>query len=132
MKPKEYLVKHGHLAEAGRGRLSKEHVAIIQDAVSKGVFIEGYTRVKEEPKATAPVQPKVVKVPKEDIADIGEPLRDERSFTASSSGTPVGMRTVCNICRNSLTYCPCPAPRVWLDFDREGVVVFATRKPTDR
>lgn len=42
MKPKEWLVKNGHIKEAGRGRMSKEQIALVTEA-AKSVYIEGYS-----------------------------------------------------------------------------------------
>lgn len=134
MKPKEWLFKHGHITEIGRGRLSREHIALIQEAVKAGTHIEGYS-VSSVPATAGKPEKAVVKTPKpssDTVADIGEPLRDERTLEAFSGTKSVGMRTVCNICRNSLTYCFCPQPRVWVDFDREGMVEFRVRKNLSR
>lgn len=43
MKPKEWLHANGHLKEIGRGRLSKEHIALVTKA-AETTFIEGYSR----------------------------------------------------------------------------------------
>lgn len=128
MKPKEWLLKHGHIASIGRGRLSREHIDLIKDAVKNGAMIEGYS-VESAPASTVKTVVKTVKpTGGTDVADIGEPLRDERTLEARAGTQSVGMRTVCNICRNSLTYCFCPQPRVWVDYNRESVVEFVTRK----
>lgn len=129
MKPKEYLLKHGHITVIGRGRMSREHIAIIEEAVKNGVNIEGYSH------STAPDAEKtVVKTEKPEfagVADVPEPFRDERSLFAYTfhNGVQwaVGMRTVYNICRSSLTYCACPHPKIWLDFDTESVVLFGDK-----
>lgn len=133
MKPKEWLKANGHIKEVGRGRMSVAHIALINEAVANGVEIEGYSR----PKATAQSAPKDKPAPKEStgIADVPDALRDARDFKVVSAETGkeipmVGPVTVCNGCRSSLTYCPCPAPRVWLDHEREIVVKFKNNSGT--
>lgn len=128
MKPKEWLLKHGHIEMIGRGRLSREHIDLIKNAVKNGAMIEGYS-VESTPASTVKTVVKTAKATAAtEVADIGEPLRDERTLEARAGSKAVGMRTVCNVCRNSLTYCFCPQPRVWLDHDREAVVEFVPRK----
>lgn len=127
MKPKEWLFKNGHIKEIGRGRLSREHIDLIKDAVNHGAMIEGYS-VESTPNSTVKTVVKTAKATAETVMDIGEPLRDERALSARAGKTEIGMRTVCNVCRNSLTYCFCPQPRVWVDYNREAVVEFVTRK----
>jgi len=61
------------------------------------------------------------------VVDIPNPTRDESALSAFSGTVKVGMRTVCNNCRRSLTYCPCEQPRVWLDADVQGVVFFKAK-----
>lgn len=136
MKPKEYLLKHGHIDSIGRGRLSREHIAIIEKAVAEGVNIEGYS-VSSKPTAETP---KVAREPRADtIPDVPDESRPEKNWQAyRKSGVDivdVGMRTVCNNCGSSLTYCRCPKPVVWVDADIEAVVYFKPRTsplPTKR
>lgn len=125
MKPKEYLVKHGHMKEAGRGRLSKEHIAIIEAAVKGGALIEGYsisTPTNDEPaevKRSAAV----------DVYDVPDEKRPERDWEARlEDGSSIGMRTVCNTCKNSLNYCLCAYPLVWMGHNHESAVSFMPRK----
>lgn len=126
MKPKEYLVKHGHMKEAGRGRLSKEHIAIIEQAVKSGAFIEGYsisTPANDEPA-------EVKRAPAVDVYDVPDEKRPERDWEARrvNDQTLIGMRTPCNVCKNSLNYCLCQFPMVWVNHIHQSEVVFEPRK----
>lgn len=132
MKPKEWLLKNGHIKEITRGRMSRESIALINEAVKAGTVIEGY------PSPTGPNKPTASGTDKPEskvektstgIANIPEfPLRDENRWEAYANIDgklkTIGMRTVCNTCKNSLTYCPCKSPVVNLDFDTVGVVNF--------
>lgn len=129
MKPKAALVKDGFLpagSELKRGRLSADAINRCKELASQGWQIDGY-----EVSSTANTEPVVNKVKvatgAKEIADIGEPFRHEDAWTAHSTMGEVGMRTVCNNCRCSLTYCPCPHPVVNLDHETVGVVVFKSR-----
>lgn len=135
MKPKEWLKANGHIPDANvRGRMSREHKALIEDAVAQGVAIDGYEVVKAKPAtstkpATAPAVERVAGTGAKVIADIGEPYRDERALKAywvkDGKNLPIGMRTVDENCGNSLTYCFCPNPRVRvLDNDGPVMVLF--------
>lgn len=128
MKPKEYLLKHGHITSIGRGRLSREHIAIIEQAVSEGVSIEGYSVSK--PTAAVADKPTVERVQRDPntIPDVPDETRPESSWQAYANDREVGMRTVCNVCGSSLSYCPCSEPKVWVDYDRQAVVYFKPRK----
>jgi hypothetical protein len=125
MKPKEWLVAQGHLKEAGRGRMSREHIALIQAAVASGVEIEGYSTPKPAP--VKAVEPKPEKVESTGIVDVPETVRHEADWQAFVDNREVGMRTVCNGCGNSLTHCYEKFSKVWIDHTREGVVVFKQR-----
>lgn len=129
MKPKEWLKENGHIKEVGRGRMSVAHIALIKDAVSKGVEIEGYSSSKPTAQTDKPTVERTPKTPTTGMIDCPDPLRDSRDFVVvrRDNGKPipnVGPATVCNGCHSSLTYCPCPEPRVWLDHEREAVVSF--------
>lgn len=132
MKPKEFLLKNGHIKEITRGRLSRDNIALIEEAVKNGVKIEGYSvSTGPEPDKTAPVVEKVKTDPNR-ILDIPEfPLRDESVWEAYANVdgkiVSVGMRTVCNTCKCSITYCGCKTPVVWVDSDTSAVVVFKPR-----
>lgn len=59
MRPKEWLYANGHIKVIGKGRLSKESIALVTEA-AKTVFIEGYSNGNltpakpEKPKAASP------------------------------------------------------------------------------
>lgn len=131
MKPKEWLFQNGHIKEIGRGRMSAAHKALIMEALEKNsnLVIEGFSSSKPTAQSPKPAVTREPKVASSGMIDCPEPLRDARDFVVvlRDTGKPipmVGPATVCNGCHSSLTYCPCPAPRVWLDHDREGVVSF--------
>ena len=136
MKPKEALVKDGFLpagAENKRGRLSADAIARCEALVSQGWKIDGY-----ESKADNTVAKVKVPTGVKEVADIGDPIHDEREWSAyvtvGDKTQTVDMRTCCNLCgRSSLTYCPHPEPQVFVDFDQSAVVSFKQRnKPLVR
>ncbi len=137
MKPKVALVKSGFLpagSENTRGRLSGAAIAECERLVGEGWAIDGYSVVKSEntlAKSDGPAPVLVKKTATADpsrIADVPDESRPESVWRASTEvdgkAVPVGMRTVCNACHNSLTYCRCSEPRVWVDHDRQGTVNF--------
>lgn len=129
MKPKVWLVKNGHLpagSENVRGRLSLAHKALIEEAVSKGALIDGFVKSTD---ATARVE----RVAADRVVDVPDVARDEDAWEAvgkrnDSTFFTVGMRTVCNGCHNSLTYCRCDTPRVWDGCEREVFITFRPRR----
>jgi hypothetical protein len=129
MKPKEALVKDGFLppgSENIRGRMSKDAIARCEQLASQGWQIDGF-QVKKSSDTAAPVEVERVKVDPTSIPDVPDQTRPEQSWTAHTSEGEVGMRTVCNVCRNSLTYCFCPVPKVWIDHQTEAAVYFKQR-----
>jgi len=133
IKPKQWLYDNGHTTTVGgRGRMSKEHKALILAAVESGVDIEGYAVVERATAATnKPAKAERVKVDPNRVVDVPDETRNEREVMAYYMEGPkrveVGMRTVDNNCGSSLTYCPCESPRVWVDHDRQVVVNFRSR-----
>lgn len=128
MKPKEALVKDGFLpkgAENKRGRLSGAAIDRCKELAGQGWSIEGY-EVSQSTTSTGPIVDKV-KVDPNRIFDVPDVARDEDMWSAHTSEGEVGMRTVDNGCGNSLNYCRCQHPRVWIDHETEGVVVFKPR-----
>jgi uncharacterized Zn-finger protein len=109
--------------ENDRGRLSKAADARCQALAAEGIDIQGY-EVSGTPQSVKGVTVEKVKHDPNRIADVPDPSRSESDWTAHTSEGPVGMRTVCNLCHSSLTYCWCQHPRVWVDVDTEGVVYF--------
>ena len=131
VKPKEWLLKNGHIKEITRGRMSRENIQRIEDAVRKGEQIEGFMVSTVQPKTAekdAPKKVDKVSVSTDRVLDIPDESRDERAMSAyalvNGKNHPIGMRTVCNACHSSLTYCHCESPRVWLDTNTEVVVLF--------
>lgn len=135
MKPKDWLLANGHIKEITRGRMSRENIALIENAVRDGAVIDGYVVSKVEPKVTkdvpAPSKVERVTVATDRIADVPDEVRPESEWEAytylDGAKRPVGMRTVCNQCGNSLTYCHCRTPVVWLDHEVTGLVSFTVR-----
>lgn len=136
IKPKVALVKDGFLpagSENKRGRLSAaaiERCKVLAAPVSqggKGWQIEGYESKSTTPDAVATVEKVKVTTGATTIADIGEAFHHEEAWQAFTSEGEVGMRTVCNTCKSSLTYCPCQHPVVNIDHMRVGVVSFKPR-----
>lgn len=130
MKPKQWLFDNGHIAVIGKGRLSRESIALVEQAVRDGVNIEGYAVSSVQPKSEVEkTSPKVEKVAVAGnrILDVPDEARSEDSWSAHTTEGEVGMRTVCNGCRSSLTYCHCTHPRVWISHEAEAVVFFKSR-----
>lgn len=131
VKPKEWLFANGHIKEIGRGRMSRDHIALIEQAVRDGVNIEGYAVSTVQPKSEEEKSsPKVEKVAVAGnrILDVPDESRSEDLWTAHTSNGEIGMRTVCDTCNSSLTYCRCTTPMVWLNHETLGAVFF---KPTN-
>lgn len=122
MKPKEWLVKNGHLKSIGRGRLSAAHIDLIKQAVAAGEVIEGYSQ--------SPKSETVERVSHDTarVFDMPEESRPEAEWEAFTVNGPVGMREVCNNCNSSFTYCYCPHPKTFLDHVTQGVVTFKPRQ----
>lgn len=101
MKPKEYLVKHGHLKEVARGRLSREHIAIIEKAVAEGVCIEGYS-IGQSKDTAAPVAVKAKATSNKDVIEPAPYTYPESEYQAVEfrNGKRVirSMRECCNTC----------------------------------
>jgi hypothetical protein len=129
MKPKEALVKDGFLpkgSENTRGRMSKAAIERCEQLASKGWDIDGFSVVKSAD-TSKPDTVARIKTDPNAVVDIPNPTRDESAMQAFSGTSKVGMRTVCNNCKRSLTYCPCEQPRVWLDHNTQGVVFFKAK-----
>lgn len=137
MRPKAYLHSIGAIADPNqRGRLSRENIALIHKAVAEGIQIDNYSVDRptgsSKNDSTHSEVPKVSRTESGGIVDIGDEVRPEKSWEASArvNGVthPVGMRTVCNTCNSSLTYCHCRTPYVWIDHETQGLVTFAMRR----
>ena len=136
MKPKEWLYKNGHIKKEDvnrRGRLSGAHKSLIEAAVAKGEKIDGYAVVgKPTAQTDKPASVERVKHDPNRLVDVPDMRRDEREWSASvtvdGKTLPVGFRTVCNGCGNSLGWCYEETSRVWVDSNREAVVTFKPQK----
>ena len=60
-----------------------------------------------------------------DLEDCDRILRVESEMV---NGKEIGFRTVENQCHNSLGWCRCATPKVWVDAFTEGVVTFTPRR----
>lgn len=135
MKPKEWLLKNGHIKEITRGRISRENHALIEDAVRNGVSIEGYSvstaRPADSEDTPEPIITKAKVSSEKVVADIGpERYREDETvgyIHQDGQQVEVSLRTVCNTCRASLTYHVCESPRVWVDHKTEAMVYFKPR-----
>lgn len=129
MKPKDWLKANGHITEIKRGRMSREHITLIKEAVANGAKIEGYGEVSAT--ASAPATVERVAVDPNRLVDVPDVFRDERALMAyrveNGKNVEIGMRTVDNNCGSSLTYCRCDSPRVWVDHETQAVVNFKPR-----
>lgn len=133
MKPKVALVKDGFLppgSENKRGRISLAAIERCKELAAQGWKIEGYE--VSQSALSAPVVEKVkVLTGEKVIADIGNPSRDENQWEAYANVNgklvSIGMRAVDNVCGNSLTYCFCRTPMVWVDGDSRVMVNFKPR-----
>lgn len=126
MKPKEALVKDGFLppgSENTRGRMSKAAIERCEQLAAQGWQIDGF-QVSTSAESSEPAKVERVKVDPNRLVDVPDIRRPEDSWSAWVGTQSIGMRTVCNNCRCSLTYCPCEQPRVWLDHETQGVVYF--------
>ena len=130
--PKEYLRSIG-VETGGRGRMPADHVAKVKAAVASGIAIKGYeaSTPRVSSTSTAPSEPVVTRAAAgASVYDVSPPLRDEHVNKAMADGRNVGMRAICQGCGNSLTYCPCKSPTVFVDHDRMCVVEFVSTPHT--
>lgn len=141
MKPKQALVKDGFLpkgSENTRGRMSRKAIERCQYLVDhEGYTIDGFAKSSAAGKpADESAKPEIVRVSVDPnrIADVPDPLRDKRDWELvdKATGKPMkyaGMCNVCNVCRNSFTYCPCQNPTVnSLDSTGPVAVAFKMKK----
>lgn len=134
MRPKEWLAANGHIDNPNqRGRLSKDHTALIEQAVRDGAKIDGYA-VSDKP-TDSEVKVEKVSVDPNRVYDVPDETRPETSWTAhvyiGGEKHAVGMRTVCELCSSSLTYCHCRGPIVSVN-NETYLVMFAPRPQGDR
>lgn len=132
MKPKEALLKDGFISEIKRGRLSADAIERCKALAALGWDIEGYSVSKSTGPNDAPVVERVKVTKSTEIVDIGDEIRPEIQFRAmivdnDGKVKEVGMRTCCNVCKASLTYCPCAVSYVWLDHESQAAVAYKPR-----
>lgn len=134
MKPKVALVKDGFLpagSENTRGRLSLSAITRCKELAAEGWDIDGYSKPTVAVAPVAKTQDKVSKPATEfvGVADTPDEYRPESVWQAHANHgekkVSIGMRTICNQCNNSLSYCHCRTPYVWLDFETEAAVSFS-------
>lgn len=133
MKPKEYLLKHGHIDKIGRGRLSAAHIEIIKDAVANGVRIEGYASVESNSvEVNKPKEVKKVENPSNEIVDLAPIHYPEDQFVAYEyhDGKKIerSLRSACNNCLVSLVQCVCGNPTIVARNGCSSVSVSIVRK----
>jgi hypothetical protein len=125
--PKEALFDAGRIEKIGKGRISRENNAWLDEQISAGAFTVTGMGLKAST-GPVPAPPTVTRTVKTDtgLYDVREPTRDENAIEAIAGGEKPGMRAVCDNCRNSLTYCPCESPRVMVN-GNPSVVSFKSR-----
>ena len=132
MRPKEWLVKNGHLppgSEEKRGRISLENIERIKKAVAEGAVIDGYSVSKTE-KSTAPVVEKAKVSTEKQVIEPAPYRYPETEFMVveTESGKLRNMREACNNCRCSLVVCWCESPRIVATDGRGSVLVTIKRR----
>jgi hypothetical protein len=130
MGPKEWAKANGFPdIKLGKGRMPADARAAVEAFVAGGGHIDGYQAVT--PKDDSTETPKVGRTTNSTgIADIGEERRPEQYNRAYVGDREIGMRTVCNNCHSSLTYCGCASPTVYgygVDTNTPSVVSFKPR-----
>lgn len=128
MKLKDALVKDGFLkpGEAGRGRPSKAMIERAKELVAEGWTIDGFSaKPTKETDKPAEVSHKATTNEKV-ISDIPDPTRSENLVPIMPDGKvwPLGIKGICQLCRQSLTHCWHESPVVLLDYKTTGVVTF--------
>lgn len=128
---KDALVFAGLLdkSKAGRGKPSRLMQEQADMLVTEHAYrIKGRT-VDKSSTSTAPTVQRVKAAVGKVISDIPDQMRGI-DLIPYVEGKPwkMGIAGCCNLCGNSLTYCPHPEPVVWVDFDRESVVTFRPGK----
>lgn len=122
MTPKQALAKYNAANPTkavafseGRGRLSREAVALCTSLAADGWSINGYQVESAKSSASQPVVTKV-KTATEKVVQEFVILYDERHYSAvDKMGKVWSMRNVCNNCRVSMVQCHCGAPRIFGD-----------------
>jgi len=121
--PKEVLFKHGLIEKIGRGRLSADNRKWLDEFVAGGGKVDGWS-------VTETGETKVEKVGRvitPDVTETHPEKENEAYYFLNGKPITVSMRTVCNVCHNSLSYHFCQEPKVWVDYQTEAVVYFRKR-----
>ena len=138
--PKDALLHYGKIEKISRGRISQTNHEFLAERVKAGDRISGYTPEVIKSDSTSAIKkarPGTIRnsAPKavgKEIADLPDECRPERYWEAFCDTQVVGMRTCCNLCKNSLCYCFCPVPKVYVD-NKEVAISFRQRKtPVER
>lgn len=130
--PKEALFAAGRIEKIGKGRISRENNAWLDEQVASGAFAVSTMTVKAST-GPVPAPPTIERVKAADsgMLDVPDEVRRREDWEAFSEGKPVplGILQVTQCCGSSLTYCRCATPQVrLLDGDRIGAVEFRVRK----
>ena len=129
---KQWLLSQGHIQEsqAGRGRISAENMALIQEAYKSGTRFSDWEPDKTEIRNGEEVTVKSV-LPRAAPKIVSEftILYPENQFRAvESDNTERSMRSACNNCGVSLVQCTCGAPTIVNGDGSGSVLVSIVRK----
>jgi hypothetical protein len=125
---KQWLMANGHISEIKRGRVSRDHEALIQKAVAAGAKIEGYSASSKDSETvvTKDIQPET------GVAELAPYRFTEEEYKAVEfrNGKKVerSLRSACNLCRVSLVVCYCPEPRIVAHDGGGSVRVYIERR----
>jgi hypothetical protein len=125
---KQWLLSEGHIqpSQAGRGRISAENMALIQEAYKSGTRFSDW-----EPSNTEIHSGNAVarnSVPKRVVAEFPIYYPEDTYKVVEANGTLRSLKEGCNNCRVSLVQCRCDAPRIVARDGRGGVLVSIVRK----
>lgn len=124
MKAKAALILDGKVpTKQGRGRMNAEQIKRVGELVNLGWNIEHYTKApaKAVTSTAEPVAPKVVRTAgpaEKQVIEPGPEMRSRDNFVPLvRDGNklvrwPMGPLGICDVCRQSLTHCPCGDARV--------------------
>lgn len=122
---------NGHIKEIKRGRISRDHDALIQKAVAAGAKIEGYSAAgtgESEPVVTKDAQPDTGVV---ELAPYRFPEEDFKAVEfRNGKKIERSLRSACNNrgCGVSLVVCYCAEPRIVAHDGGGSVRVYIERR----